>query len=290
MSATPFLQLYVGDYLSDTLDLTTEQHGAYLLLLMTMWRHGAKLQNDPAKLARIARVSARRWHLVWAGIEHFFYVDGEFIHNNRLEREHKKALSISEKRSASGAKGGRSKSMKTKEPCEANASDLPKHSQKSKPEEANASSAPVPADEKLAHAERLTKLRRKVVAAYHPDLPPDTGHCAVWIGQGYDPDICAGVVEAAVERGKKPRTLRYFDSAIQEAHERKAPRLAPAKPVTPPNLSKLPQSRWKRLLDDWFRDPKSWPDLYGPQPGTPGCMCPQDIIDLENERRGKVAA
>ena len=134
MSQNPFMQLYVGDYLADTLDLTTEQHGAYLLLLMTMWRHDAKLPNDPAKLARIARVSARRWHLVWSEIQHFFYVDGDQIRNKRLDREHQKAASISEKRSASGAAGGRAKALKDNESLVANATDLPQHSQKPEPE------------------------------------------------------------------------------------------------------------------------------------------------------------
>lgn len=143
MSQNPFMQLYVGDYLADTLDLTTEQHGAYLLLLMTMWRHDAKLPNDHAKLARIARVSARRWHLVWSEIQHFFYVDGGEIRNKRLDREHQKAVSISEKRSASGAAGGRAKALKNKEANIAKATDLPQHSQKPEPdkkEEPNGSS------------------------------------------------------------------------------------------------------------------------------------------------------
>lgn len=69
MSSTPFMQFYVGDYLADTLDLTTEQHGAYLLILMTMWQHDAKLPNDPVKLARIARMTPaqEQWHGGWKG-------------------------------------------------------------------------------------------------------------------------------------------------------------------------------------------------------------------------------
>ncbi|KFI30973.1 hypothetical protein CG51_05955 [Haematobacter missouriensis] len=184
MSQNPFMQLYVGDYLADTLDLTTEQHGAYLLLLMTMWRHDAKLPNDHSKLARIARVSARRWHMVWVEIQHFFYVDGDCIRNSRLDREHQKATSISEKRSASGAAGGRAKALKDKDGAVANATDLPQHSQKSEPDisnsEAKASGFADPAKALWdAGVDVLTaygipsKQARTVIGKWRKDQHPD---------------------------------------------------------------------------------------------------------------------
>lgn len=128
MTAAPFMQLYVGDYLADTLDLTCEEHGAYLLLLMTMWRHDAKLPNDPKKLARIARLSARKWDDVWASISRFFTVEGDSIVNQRLSKEYKKAESKSELRADAGRKGGQSKSLKAKDADVANAIGLTKHS------------------------------------------------------------------------------------------------------------------------------------------------------------------
>jgi len=130
---TSFKQLYVGDYLSKTLHLTTEQHGAYLLLLMTMWRAGAKLPNDPAKLARIARVTPKRWAAIWAEISEFFIIEDGHISNDRLTKEHKKAVSISQERKTAGRKGGEAKALKNKEHGVANATVLPmvlpKHSQ-----------------------------------------------------------------------------------------------------------------------------------------------------------------
>jgi uncharacterized protein YdaU (DUF1376 family) len=128
MSA-PFMQLYVADYLGDTQHLTTEQHGAYLLILMAMWRHGGKLPNDETKLARIARVSARRWHLVAADIMDFFDVEGDEITQKRLVEEYQKCASISEKRSVIGKRGGDAKALKSKESGLAKAKQLLKHSQ-----------------------------------------------------------------------------------------------------------------------------------------------------------------
>ena len=123
------MQLYVGDYLADTLDLTTEQHGAYLLLLITMWRHGAQLPDDPSKLCRIARVSPKRWPGIWSEISRFFIADGGYITNKRLTKEHQKAVSISQERKTAGSRGGSVSALKRQKATQASADDLLKHSQ-----------------------------------------------------------------------------------------------------------------------------------------------------------------
>ena len=128
MSTVPYFQFYPSDYLADTGHLTTEQHGAYLLLLMTAWARGGRLPNDAKKLARIARVSTRRWHLVGEDVMSFFDVDGGDIVSRRMEEDYQKAVSKSAKRSASGVKGAAAKHLKTKNQALANASGLLKHS------------------------------------------------------------------------------------------------------------------------------------------------------------------
>lgn len=127
MSNQPYMQFFPGDYLRDTRHLTTEQHGAYLLLLMTMWNHGARLPNDPSKLARIAGVSMRRWHLIAPEIMPFFDAEGDEITQKRLVQDYQKAVSLSQKRSASGKVGGDAKALKDKEVALASAIDLPQH-------------------------------------------------------------------------------------------------------------------------------------------------------------------
>ena len=128
MSSTPFLQLYPADYLAKTMDLTTEQHGAYLLILMTMWQHDAKLPNDPVKLARIARMTPAKFRPVWAEISRFFLVEGDKITNPRLTKERKKAAEKSTKRAAAGRAGGQAKALKDNEARLANAMPMPQHS------------------------------------------------------------------------------------------------------------------------------------------------------------------
>ena len=129
MSAPPFMQLYVGDYLADTLHLSAEEHGAYLLLLMTMWRSDGSLPDDHQKLARICRVSPKRWQTVWGAISEFFTVEDGRIKNARLTKERQKADQISQERSTAGKRGAEAKALKNKEMEQAIAADLPKHSQ-----------------------------------------------------------------------------------------------------------------------------------------------------------------
>lgn len=128
MSATPFMQLYVADYLGDTRHLTTEQHGAYLLLLMAMWRAGGKLPADDEKLARIAGLALARWKRTCGDVMAFFtLVNGE-ITQKRLAAEIKKSQEKSQKRAEAGRLGGQAKSLKNNDEAEANATVLPQHS------------------------------------------------------------------------------------------------------------------------------------------------------------------
>ena len=58
-----WMPLYVGDYLRDTRDLNTLQHGAYLLLIMHYLQHDA-LPADDARLAAITGLSVPQWRRI----------------------------------------------------------------------------------------------------------------------------------------------------------------------------------------------------------------------------------
>lgn len=84
MSA-PFMQLYVADYLGDTRHLTTEQHGAYLLLLMTVSHAGDVLPNDDKKLARMVGCTPSRWGKIREDVLAFFTVTDDGLTSKHIE-------------------------------------------------------------------------------------------------------------------------------------------------------------------------------------------------------------
>ena len=102
MSA-PYMNLYVADYLGDTRHLTTEQHGAYLLLLMTMWRSDGVLSDDPAKLARITGLTVARWKRIGDDVLAFFTACEGGITQARLAAE----LTIADDKSEKNSQAGR---------------------------------------------------------------------------------------------------------------------------------------------------------------------------------------
>jgi uncharacterized protein YdaU (DUF1376 family) len=115
------MPLYASDYLGDTGHLSTEEHGAYLLILMQMWNAGGSLPSDPAKLARVARCSTKKWLAMADTILAFFHIDGDRITNDRLTKERQKVEAKTEVRRAAGAMGGTAKAQKTKKQRVANA-------------------------------------------------------------------------------------------------------------------------------------------------------------------------
>lgn len=87
--ADVWMPLYIGDYLSDTMHLTTEQHGAYFLLIMAYWKNGGPLPADDALLAATCRLSGDAWSIAKAVLSRFFTVNEEeslWVHE-RIDKE-----------------------------------------------------------------------------------------------------------------------------------------------------------------------------------------------------------
>lgn len=100
MAALPYMQLYVADYLADTPHLTTEEHGAYLLLLFSYWQTGKPLRVD--RLASAARMNNERWTDVQRTLKEFFTeFEGVWIHQ-RVEKDLEKVATKSGKNSEAG--------------------------------------------------------------------------------------------------------------------------------------------------------------------------------------------
>lgn len=280
MSAAPFMQFYVADYLGDTQHLTTEQHGAYLLLLMAMWRTEGKLPNDAGKLARIARVGLRRWHVVAKEVMPFFEIDGDFITQKRLVEERKKAVSISEKRSASGKLGGRAKSLKNNDTDLANAKQMHKHSQISEPEATPSSVAKAPLENDLDN------LQSKLIeAAGENGIQP---HGAIVVGPiveliaagvSLEIDVLPVIRSRCAKLSHPARSWSYFVPGIRDAYER---RLSAGKQLPVPVPFDDSEERWARRLRAARHD-KIWDTVkLGPMPGVPGCRVPAVLLVAED--------
>ena len=111
MSAIPYMPLYIADYLADTAHLTTEESGAYMLLIMTYWQRGKPLPADPVRLANIARLPNERWTDVQRTLSEFFILEDGMWTHKRIEAELSKFRDKSAKAKAAGkASGERRKS------------------------------------------------------------------------------------------------------------------------------------------------------------------------------------
>lgn len=107
------MPVFTDALLGDTLDLSAEEFGAYCLLLFATWRNnGAALPDHDTKLARICRVTPRRWsdRLRPVLVRFFDLSDGRW-HQKRLEKEWQFVAQRAAKSRANGALGGRPKTL-----------------------------------------------------------------------------------------------------------------------------------------------------------------------------------
>ncbi len=104
-SVEAWMPLYVADYLKGTRHLSTEEHGAYLLLLMTAWTSDGALPADDDRLRRLTGMDPKSWKASRGVLLEFFTRDGDTWRHKRVDAEMDRARDISAERSAAGKRG-----------------------------------------------------------------------------------------------------------------------------------------------------------------------------------------
>lgn len=148
-----WMPLYIADYLADTMRLTTEQHGAYLLLIMDYWRNGP-LPDGDAALASITKLSLSSWRKHRPALEKMFKVSGGEWRHKRIDEELQQAKENSNKYEQRARKAANKRWGKQEEiTSSSNASSIQQA-------ELNHCTSPTPSPSKLKpeviHAESIT--------------------------------------------------------------------------------------------------------------------------------------
>lgn len=301
-----FMPLWIADYAADTLHLTRDQHGGYLLLLMAYWRNGGPLQADDATLAGIVRASSTEWRKLKPVLQRFFVERDGLWTQKRADEELERAKRLVEARSAIGKMGGKA-SVESKQTGKQNSTDgstdgspdrqpnvkqnstiLPspttEEREASKQAREPAGATPNGTPEGLLAA-RIFKGLNMDASKAPPCLYAIGRHAVPWVTAGCDIDL--DIVPAILgilrrDNGQPmPKSAKYFDPVVREAAQKRRSGEMVAEAVKlPPReyTAKWTSGDWRSALRMLQRG-DGWSDRWGPRPGEPGCLVPQCYLD-----------
>lgn len=83
----PWFSFNTDDYIGNTMHLTTEEHGAYLLLMLAYYRTGKPLPGYDRALASITKLPLDRWLIDKVAIEPLFVIEDGLWKHDRIEAE-----------------------------------------------------------------------------------------------------------------------------------------------------------------------------------------------------------
>ena len=124
VSKAPSMPMYWDAYLADTTHLTTEEHGAYMLLLAAMWRRNGSVPDDDKDNARILGLTPAKWRKIKARFAETisgFNMEAGTITQEKLQKTWEITQEKIDKNRVNGAKGGHAKSKGNNDLDQANA-------------------------------------------------------------------------------------------------------------------------------------------------------------------------
>lgn len=120
-----WMPLWIGDYLADTQHLTRDEHGAYLLMLMTYWRNGGPLPDDDRRLAAIVKASPKEWKALRPVMAEFFNVANGVWTQKRVDSELMDSAERSEKAASRAKKAAEARWKQSQKDASSNAPSIP---------------------------------------------------------------------------------------------------------------------------------------------------------------------
>jgi uncharacterized protein YdaU (DUF1376 family) len=105
MAELPVLPIKTDALLADTTHMSAEEFGAYVRILIVMWRQKARLPDDPIELARIAGVSIYRWKKIAERVMRPMTIAGGVVSQKRLTDTWLQVEQLRAKRASAGEKG-----------------------------------------------------------------------------------------------------------------------------------------------------------------------------------------
>lgn len=87
----PWFAFNIKAYLSDTMRLTTEAHGSYLLLMLDYYESEGPAPDDDDVLAAIAKLPVEQWKKHRKVLERYFEIREGHWYHNRIETEMREA-------------------------------------------------------------------------------------------------------------------------------------------------------------------------------------------------------
>jgi uncharacterized protein YdaU (DUF1376 family) len=278
--------------LADTGHLTTIEHGAYLLLLITMWRAGGTLPNDDKQLARYARMTAGQWARIKPNMMPFFTITSDGITQGRLTDELGIVRQKSEKQSNSAKAKWRKEHNKRHAGAYAEDAigDIPNECQSDAPistptVEEDKSSSVLSETSSNRPGEKPKRTKRK--AAYteafetfwqsYPRTPNMSKAEAFTEWKKLDEDeraACIAAVPAFKDFLKTKPDLETIH-ACRFISKRRFEGFAPGQSAINALVS---DQQWAKRLR-YGRKESKWASDWGPRPGASGCLVPQHLIE-----------
>jgi uncharacterized protein YdaU (DUF1376 family) len=245
--ADVWMPLFIGDYLADTGRLTTEQHGAYFLLIMDYWRNGPP-PDDECTLAQITRLSPDAWSIAQAKLKQLFSIEGGAWHHKRIDAELAAAKVNKGKAQAKAKAAAAARWGKTHDDAPSNAPSIPQAMHEECP---SPSPSPIPLKEK-------SKAESAPASRLPPDWAPsedDIKFC-----EAERPDLlAAGVADRFRDywiaqpgvKGRKTNWVATWRNWVR--NERRAQQASPpprASPTTPSRHSNFEKIDYREGIED----------------------------------------